>query len=40
MLKTTGSSVTSASRVDDDKLVGGGRNWLSPKVEQKVGSIV
>ena len=33
MLKTTGSSVASVSRVDDDEVVGGGGNRLSPKVE-------
>ena len=55
MLTTTGSSVASALRVDNNKIIGdsggiwaesGGsvdgldasRNWLSPKVEQKMGS--
>ena len=44
MLKTTGSSVASAFRVDNDKVVGGGdgagAECGGSVIEQKVGSIV
>ena len=43
MLKTTGSSVASASRVDDDEVGGGGGAGAESGgsiVERKVGSIV
>ena len=44
MLKTTGSSVVSAFRVDDDEIVGGGGvAWAESGenvLKQKVGSIV